>query len=66
MYYFRKGRKRNLLQNSMDGGVWRAMVHGIAESDTTEQLTLNLLQHGKNRKLGLCVSVQKERGVVLA
>ena len=36
------------------------------ESDTTEQLTLNLLQHGKSGKLGLCVSVQKERGVVLA
>ena len=36
------------------------------ESDTTEQLTLNLLQHGKSRKLGLCVSVQKKRGVVLA
>ena len=27
------------LENSMDRGVWRATVHGLAESDATEQLT---------------------------
>ena len=31
------------LENSMDGGAWRATVHGVTkESDTTEQQTLSL------------------------
>ena len=28
------------LENSMDKGTWQAIVHGFAESDMTEQLTL--------------------------
>ena len=41
------GRNGNTLQypcleNATDRGVWQATVHGIAQSDTTEQLTLSL------------------------
>ena len=30
------------LENSMDRGVWQAIVYGVAESDMTEQLALSV------------------------
>ena len=33
------------LENSMDRGTWWTTVHGVAESDMTEQLKLSLLRH---------------------
>ena len=32
------------LENSMDRGVWPAIVHGITESDTTQQLNNNKIK----------------------
>ena len=41
------------LENSMDRGAWQAKVHGVAESDKTELLTLSLFMPVKVDKLPL-------------
>ena len=33
------------LENSMDRGAWWATIHGVAELDMTEQLSLSLCTH---------------------
>ena len=37
------------LENSLDRGTWRATVHGVTESNTTEQLTLLLFKDNSGR-----------------
>ena len=43
----------SFLEDPMDRGAWKATVHSAAESDTTEQLTLSLLQSYSNPNSGL-------------
>ena len=37
---YRNPLKYSCLENSMDRGAWQGTVHGVTESDTTDQLTL--------------------------
>ena len=44
------------LENSMDRGAWKATVHGVTESDRTEQLTLSFFYFANRTVFHLLMS----------
>ena len=43
-----KSLQYSCLENSTDRGAWQATVHGIAESDMTEHLSMQRYKNTKN------------------
>ena len=39
-----------VLLNSMDTGDWHAIIHGVAELDTTEQLPVSVYSHHRTER----------------
>ena len=39
------------LENFMDGGAWRTIVHGVAKSWTWQRLTLSLSSYGREENV---------------
>ena len=48
------------LENSMNRGAWQATVHGVAESDMTQQLTDTFLPAGQK-----CIDISQNMTVTL-
>ena len=50
------------LENPVDGGAWWATVHGVAESDTTEQVNFPAVGQETQAQLQRCVFSWQARG----
>ena len=49
------------LENPTDGAAWQTTVHGVAESDTTEQLTTPQQLYEMKKLLGSCKLLKSDK-----
>ena len=55
------------LENSVDRGAWRAIVHGVTELDTTEQLSMHAVFLGYEYllcwRISVCICEERDMGI---
>ena len=55
------------LENSVDRGAWRAIVHGVTELDTTEQLSMHAIFLGYEYllcwRISVCICEGRDMGI---